>query len=166
MDCTNAQDAARILWAEEGDLEVVKWALPVVRLLGILYTEHGWVRRGFIRSHQLRHSLHWLRQTKEGKKYWVPQRLKPKSSTSLSVCIRIGAAREHDSQAKRWRGRMFHYYGYWWSSESYLEGKFTPNRTMTCPSHFVSHGIVNAENEENTAEVYTYLHRKHGLFVV
>ena len=46
------------------------------------------------------------------------------------------------------------------------QGKFTPNRNMTYLSHFVRHGIANAENDENIAEVCARLHRKHDLFIV
>lgn len=46
-----------------------------------------------------------------------------------------------------------------------VEGKFTPNRTMTYLGHFVRHGIFSTESEEKIAGICSRLHRKRDLFI-
>lgn len=50
-------------------------------------------------------------------------------------------------------------------AEALARGEFN-FRAMTWIAHFVRHGIVNAENEANLAEVCARLHRKHDIFII
>ena len=44
--------------------------------------------------------------------------------------------------------------------------EFKPNTGMTWIAHFIRHGFINSENEENLVEIHARLHRKHDFFIV
>jgi isopentenyldiphosphate isomerase len=50
--------------------------------------------------------------------------------------------------------------------EALHRGEFKPNTTMTWIAHFIRHGILNAENEKDLAEICARLHRKHDMFII
>lgn len=44
--------------------------------------------------------------------------------------------------------------------------EFKPNTGMTWLAHFIRHGYVNSENQDNLVEINSRLHRKHDFFIV